>query len=126
MTETKLDIPEAKPRTTYGKFNNIDMRVAIIREARLVTDVNFPMRFLDLDLGPLGERRSLGKFALLDEDRLVEAHVIVCVNLSPKEVGPYTSDALVLGTRHPDSPPDQDQAVPLWAHEDSQAGEPVF
>jgi len=120
-------IPDAKPRTTYGKFANIDLRVASIRNANLVTaDVDFPMRLLELDLGPLGERKSLGKFALVDEEQLIDARVVICVNLSPKEVGPYVSDALVLGTRHPDSPPDQEQAIPIWAHSEAVPGAPIF
>jgi tRNA-binding protein len=39
--------------------------------------------------------------------------VIVCCNLGPREMGPYVSEALVLGIPHPDSPEDKDQAIPL-------------
>jgi tRNA-binding protein len=117
---------EQKGQITFGKFQNVDMRVAVVRSAAEAAEARFPSRILELDLGELGTRRSVGQFALIDEADLVGAKVVACVNLGSREMGPYTSEALVLGTPHPDSPSDQSQAVPLWAHPKASPGDAIF
>jgi tRNA-binding protein len=115
-----------KPQITPGKFDNVDLRVARVTAAPLAVDTRFPCRVLTLDLGPLGERTSVGQYALVDEADLVGAVVVACVNLGTREMGEYRSEALVLGTRHPGSPPEQGQATPLLADPSAAAGTPIF
>ncbi|CAI7975092.1 MULTISPECIES: tRNA-binding protein [unclassified Parafrankia] len=118
--------PPLKPKITFGKFENIDMRVARVISAPLAEGTRFPCRVIELDLGSLGIRHSVGQYALLSEDELVGRNVIVCANLGSREIGPYTSDALVLGVPHPDGPEDQAQAAPLFAHEKATPGDQVY
>lgn len=117
---------EQKSQITFGKFQNVDLRVARVETAELAERARFPSRLLELDLGPLGSRTSVGQFALVEEADLVGAAVIACINLGSREMGPYLSEALVLGTPHPDSPPEQAQALPLLADPRSTPGESVF
>ena len=117
---------EPKQKITFGKFQNVDLRVALVERATLADGTRHPARILELNLGALGSRRSVGQFALVDEDALVGSKVIACVNLGEREMGPYMSEALVLGTPHPDSPADQDQALPLLADSRAVPGESVF
>lgn len=115
-----------KQKITFGKFQNIDLRVAVILSAEEAHGTTFPCMVLDLDVGPLGMRRSIGQFALVEKANLPKAKVIACVNLGEREMGPYVSQALVLGTPHPNSPGDQAQAIPLWADPLARAGDIVF
>jgi tRNA-binding protein len=115
-----------KPQITPGKFDNVDLRVARVSAAPLAEGTRFPCRVLSLDLGPLGHRVSVGQYALVAESDLVGRTVVACVNLGVREMGAYRSEALVLGTRHPQSPDDQAQAVPLLADQSALPGTPIF
>ncbi|WP_432833666.1 hypothetical protein [Dactylosporangium sp. CA-092794] len=115
-----------KSQITFGKFQNVDLRVARILAAPLADGTRNPARVIQLDLGPLGQRTSVGQYALIDEKDLVGKNVIVCINLGVREMGPYKSEALVLGAPHPDSPEDQDQATPLRVDDIAEPGAAIF
>jgi tRNA-binding protein len=115
-----------KPRITFGKFDNVDLRVARVVAAPRAEGTRHPCRVLTLDLGTLGRRTSVGQYALVDEAELQGRNVVACVNLGAREMGPYRSDALVLGVAHPDSPPGQAQALPLQASEMASPGDKIF
>jgi len=102
------------------------MRVGVVSKVEEATDTRFPSRILELDLGDLGTRRSVGQYALVDSANLLGAKLVVCINLGNREMGPYVSEALVLGTPHPDSPTDQNQALPLRADPMANPGDAVF
>ena len=115
-----------KPRITFGKFLNVDLRVAQVKSAALADGTAKPCRVLVLDVGHLGELISVGQFALVPEEELVGRKLIACCNLAPREMGPYVSAALVLGVPHPASPPEQQQALPLLADPRATCGVAVF
>jgi tRNA-binding protein len=117
---------QPKAQITFGKFANVDLRIARVTSATLATGTNAPSRVLALDLGPLGTRTSVAQFAIVPEHELVGSLVVACINLGPREIGAYVSEALVLGVRHPQSPPDQAQALPLSAPPGATPGEPIF
>ena len=60
-----------KQRVTFGKFQNIDMRVAEIISAPLAKDTANPSRVITLDLGHLGRMTSVGQYALIEEPDLI-------------------------------------------------------
>src|ERR1035437_2177596 len=115
-----------KPQITFGKFQNVDLRVARVVSAPMAEGTTSPCRVIALDLGHLGTRTSVGQYALISEEDLVGTNVIVCVNLSPREMGAYTSEALILGAPNPDSPHDQNQAIPLTVSQAASCGDPIF
>ena len=115
-----------KPTVTFGKFQNIDMRVALVRSAPMAEGTNAPSRLLSLDVGSLGVRQSVAQFALIEEAELVGKHVIACVNLAPRQIGEHLSEALTLGVLHPDNPDGQAQALPLLASENATPGDVIF
>ncbi len=115
-----------KAQITFGKFENVDMRVAQVVSAPLAEGTRFPCRVITLELGHLGQRTSIGQYALHTEAELVGKNVVACVNLGQREMGSYTSEALVLGAPHPQSPEDQSQATPLFVSPDATAGDQVF
>lgn len=69
---------------------------------------------------------SVGQLALVDEADLIDRMVVACVNLGARQMGPYTSEALVLGTPHPDNPDGASQALPLLAPARATPGDIVF
>jgi tRNA-binding protein len=115
-----------KPQITFGKFENVDMRVARVVGAPLAGGTNRPSRVLELDLGHLGTRTSVGQFALVPESELVGRKVAACINLGVREIGAYKSEALVLGALHPESPEDEAQATPLYISDDVAPGSRIF
>jgi len=104
----------------------LEPRVALVESAPLTEGTRKPSRFFTLDLGERGKRTSVGQFALIDEQELVGRKVIVCCASEPRKMGPYRSEVLVLGTAHPESPPDQAQAVPIYAHSTATPGDLLF
>ena len=115
-----------RQQITFGKFENVDLRVARVVAAARAEGTKAPSRVLVLDLGYLGARTSVGQYALVPEDELVGRNVVACVNLGPRPIGTYVSEVLVLGAAHPDSPPDQRQATPLFVSSDVPPGSRIF
>jgi tRNA-binding protein len=124
MTHQK-DSPQ-KSQITFGKFENVDMRVGRVVSAPLAEGTRSPCRVITLDLGHLGHRTSIGQYALIPEDELVGRNVVACINLGSRDMGPYVSEALVLGVPHPESPDDQSQAIPLWPDSEVEPGNSIF
>lgn len=119
-------LPVQKQKVTFGKFQNIDLRVGRVLAAHMVQGSVPTVRHMSIDVGPLGRRTSVGQFALLSEEELVGCNVAVCVNLGSKEVAGLPSDVLVLGVRHPASPPGEAQASPLRLAADAMPGSPIY
>jgi tRNA-binding protein len=117
---------EVPPDVPFEVFLRLDFRVARVMRAHPAVGTRAPSRVLTLDLGPLGVRTSVAQFALVPEAEMVGRNVIVCRNLGVRRIGKYTSEALVLGTPHPDNPPGQGQALPLFAHPGAAPGDRVF
>jgi tRNA-binding protein len=121
-----MAFPPAKDKITFGKFQNVDLRVARVVAAPLAEGTKARTRQLTLDLGEFGERTSVGQFALVAEEDLVGANVVACINLGERPIGPLVSQALVLGTPHPESPENEDQATPLLADSAALPGEAIY
>lgn len=117
-----------KSKVTKGKFDNIDMRVAKIISVRspVAKEIQELYRIITLDAGHLGTFTSVGQFALILEDDLVDRKVVITCNLGPRNIGPYTSEVLLLGAPHPDSPPEQDQATPVFVDDIACCGDRIF
>ncbi|MBE9570512.1 MAG: tRNA-binding protein [Proteobacteria bacterium] len=115
-----------KQRVTFGKFQNIDMRVAQMVSAPMADGTTNPSRLVTLDAGLLGTFTSVAQITLIPEEKLVGRKVVICCNLSPRDIGGYTSEVLVLGVPRPDSPEDQDQAYPLFVDDIAVCGGPIY
>jgi tRNA-binding protein len=110
----------------FDGFLAVDLRVAAVLAAPLADGTRARTRKLALDVGGLGTLQSVGQFALIDEQDLVGSHVVACVNLGTRQIGRHSSEALVLGTPHPDSPAAEAQALPLRADPAARPGDRVF
>jgi tRNA-binding protein len=103
----------------------VDLRVASVVSAARAEGAKFPSRVFRLDLGPLGEKTSVGQFALVAENELVGRRVAVAL-LGNRKMGKYLSECLVLGLPHPESPRDQKQAMPIYLDDRAKAGDEIF
>lgn len=110
----------------FDLFSLFDIRVGRVMSADSTTGLRTPSVDLRIDIGMHEPLRSIGQFSLVDPKELVGGLVVVCRNLGAKRVGSYTSEALVLGTPHPDSPSGQHQALPLSAHIRARPGDEAF
>lgn len=115
-----------KPDVSFDILDQLDLRVARVVSAPLTVGTRFPCREVTLDLGPFGRRIAIGQYALLAESELVGRLVVACCNLGVRRMGGYVSAALVLGVPHPDNPPGQAQALPLYAHTDASPGDAIY
>jgi tRNA-binding protein len=118
--------PPRRPQVPFEGFASVDMRVGRVLSAERAVGTRAPCRVLTVDLGPLGVVRCVGQLALVPEADLVGRNVVVCVNLGARRMGPYVSEALVLGAPHPANPEDQGQAMPLHVDDRVEAGTQVF
>jgi tRNA-binding protein len=94
---------------THADFEMIDIRVGTIVDARPFPAARKPALQLWVDFGPgLGVKQSSAQITVhYPCDRLIGRQVIAVVNFPPRQVGPFTSEVLVLGV------PDENGAVVL-------------
>jgi tRNA-binding protein len=110
----------------FEGFLAVDLRVAAVLAAPSAEGTRMRTRKLTLDVGEFGTLQSVGQFALVDEGDLVGSHVVACVNLGKRQIGKHASEALVLGTPHPESPAEEAQALPLRADRMASPGDRIF
>jgi tRNA-binding protein len=118
--------PPRRPPVSFADFEKVDMRVGRVLSAAMAVGTRAPSRVVALDLGPLGTLQSVAQLALVPENELVGRNVVVCINLGPRRIGRYVSEALVLGVPHPENPEGQGQATPLYVDDGAEAGSQVF
>jgi tRNA-binding protein len=91
--------PGYDPRAlaTVDDFEVLDLRVGTVVSARPLRGARTPAVALDVDFGPLGKRTSSAQITdLYDLEDLVGLQVVAVVNLPPRRVAGFDSDALIL------------------------------
>jgi len=100
---------------TISEFEQIDIRVGRIVRAEAFPEARKAAYKLVIDFGPeIGERRSSAQLtARYRCEDLVGRLVVGVVNLPPRRIGPFVSEALTLGV------PDENGAVVLLVPDSS-------
>ena len=83
---------------SWQDFEKVDMRVGVVTDAREFPEARRPALRLLIDFGPLGVKRSSAQItAHYRPAELIGRRVVAVVNFSPKQIGPFVSEVLVLG-----------------------------
>jgi tRNA-binding protein len=86
----------------YADFERVDMRVGRIVAVEDFPEARRPAWKLRIDFGSqIGERRSSAQITNYSREELVDRRVIAVVNFPDKQIGPFISQCLVLGTYDP-------------------------
>jgi tRNA-binding protein len=85
---------------TYEQFEAVDIRVGQILAAEDFPEARKPAYKLTIDFGPeIGTKKSSAQItARYKKDELVDRKILAVVNFAPRQIGPFMSEVLTLGT----------------------------
>ena len=83
---------------TWEEFEAVDMRVGRVVAVEEFPEARRPAWKLEIDFGPeIGMRRSSAQITNYSREELKGSAVVAVINFPPKQIGPFTSECLVLG-----------------------------
>ena len=83
---------------TIDDFTRVDMRVGRVTAVDEFPEARNAAWKLTIDFGPeIGIKRSSAQIAHYAEDALQDRLVVAVVNFPPRQIGPFSSEVLVLG-----------------------------
>lgn len=93
-----MDTPSATDPLSWEEFERVELRVGTILSAELNPRAKVPAFALEIDLGPLGKRKSSAQLTRnYAAEELVGRQVVCVVNFPAKRVAGVKSELLVLG-----------------------------
>ena len=107
----------------YSDFQQVDIRVGTIMKVESFPEAHKPAFKLLVDFGPdIGKRKTSAQITTNYKiDRLVGRQVAAVINFSPKQIGPFMSECLLLGF-----PDDQGEVVLISADKKVPNGGKLF
>lgn len=99
---------------SFDDFLKIDMRVGRVIRAEEFPEARKPAWKIWIDFGPeVGEKRASAQITNYSREELEGRLVVAVVNFSPRQIGPFVSEVLVLGA------PDEQGRV-ILVHPDAE------
>jgi tRNA-binding protein len=93
----------ASDTITFDDFAKVDVRVGRIVAVEDFPEARKPAWKLRIDFGPdLGERKSSAQITNYSREELEGRLVLAVVNFPPRQIGPFRSEVLTLGTYRDD------------------------
>lgn len=85
-------------RIDFAQFEAVDMRVGRIVGVEEFPEARRPAWRLEIDFGPeIGRKRSSARITNYPREELEGRLVVGVVNFPPRQIGPFSSEVLVLG-----------------------------
>ena len=82
----------------FDQFLAVDMRVGRVTEVEDFPEARKPAWKLTIDFGPeIGVKRSSAQIKNYTAEELQDRLVVGVVNFPPRQIGPFSSEVLVLG-----------------------------
>ena len=83
---------------SFDDFLKVDVRVGRVSRVDDFPEARKPAWRLLIDFGPeIGERRSSARITNYSREQIEGSLVVAVVNFPPRQIGPFTSEVLVLG-----------------------------
>jgi tRNA-binding protein len=93
----RLDALTAE-RIDIDHFQAVDIRVGLVVAVEDFPEARVPAWKLTIDFGPeVGTKHSSAQITNYDRDELEGRLVVAVVNFPPRQIGPFSSEVLVLG-----------------------------
>jgi tRNA-binding protein len=89
--------------TSFERFSEVDIRVGRIVEVSDFPEAKRPAWRLRIDFGAaIGVKKSSARVTNYSREELLGRLVLAVVNLPPRQIGPFVSEVLTLGTYRSD------------------------
>lgn len=93
---------ETKPIVSFEEsFDILDIRVGRIINVALESRTHKPTYKMEIDFGKYGKRVSYGRFTQHPIDEVKDRLVLGVLNFEPRQMGPVTSEVLIIGVQFP-------------------------
>jgi tRNA-binding protein len=93
---------ETKPVVAFeDSFDKLDIRLGRVIDVQLETRTRKPTYKMTIDFGKFGKRVSYGRFTQHPLEEVKGRLVLGVLNFGPRQMGPVTSEVLVLGVQYP-------------------------
>jgi tRNA-binding protein len=89
-----------KPPIVYDDFAKVDIRVGRILTVKPFERARNPSYKVEVDFGPLGKKWSSAQITSYSESELVGRLVVCVVNMPPRNIAGFHSEALILGAKN--------------------------
>lgn len=89
----------SKQTISWNEFEQVDLRIGTITDARDFPEAQKPAFKLTVDFGDdIGSKKSSAQITdLYSKEELIGKQVIGVVNFPPKQIGPIMSECLITG-----------------------------
>jgi len=93
---------ETKPVVAFeDSFEKLDVRVGRVVAVEHEVGTHKPTYKMTVDFGKYGERVSYGRFTQHPIEEVKGRLVLGVLNFEPRQMGPVTSEVLILGVQYP-------------------------
>ena len=93
---------ETKPVVSYeDSFEKLDIRIGRVVAVELESETHKPTYKMTVDFGKYGKRVSYGRFTQHPVEEVKDRLVLGVLNFEPRQMGPVTSEVLILGVQYP-------------------------
>ncbi len=93
---------ELKPVVSFDdSFAKLDIRVGRVVEVELETSTHKQTYRMVVDFGKYGKRVSYGRFTCHPIEEVKDRLVLGVLNFAPRQMGPVTSEVLIVGVQYP-------------------------